>query len=88
MATARPFAYNPGSPIAGTEQLGDLVKISFKLGIVVAILVYGLFALLMTRQVDLMARTLQTKHENLMKLLTYINLGVVVLFLVVVLVWL
>jgi hypothetical protein len=24
MATARPFAYNPGSPIAGTEQLGDL----------------------------------------------------------------
>ena len=24
MATARPFAYNPGSPISGTEQLGDL----------------------------------------------------------------
>lgn len=24
MATARPFAYNPGSPIAGTEQIGDL----------------------------------------------------------------
>lgn len=24
MATARPFAYNPGSPIAGTIQLGDL----------------------------------------------------------------
>ena len=24
MATARPFAYNPGSPIPGTQQLGDL----------------------------------------------------------------
>jgi len=24
MATARPFAYNTGSPIPGTEQLGDL----------------------------------------------------------------
>jgi len=24
MPTARPFAYNPGSPIAGTEQVGDI----------------------------------------------------------------
>ena len=24
MATARPFAYNPGSAIAGTEQIGNL----------------------------------------------------------------
>jgi FKBP-type peptidyl-prolyl cis-trans isomerase len=24
MATARPFAYNTGSPIPGTEQIGDL----------------------------------------------------------------
>lgn len=24
MATARPFAYNPGSPISGTQQVGDL----------------------------------------------------------------
>jgi hypothetical protein len=24
MPTARPFAYNPGSPIAGTEQVGSL----------------------------------------------------------------
>jgi hypothetical protein len=24
MPTARPFAYNPGSTIAGTEQVGDI----------------------------------------------------------------
>ena len=24
MSTTRPFAYNPGSPITGTEQVGDL----------------------------------------------------------------
>ena len=71
-----------------SDQVVEFLRLSFKLGIFVAVLVYGLFALIMTRQVDLMAKTLQTKHENLIRLITYLHLGLVVLFLVVVLVWL
>lgn len=70
------------------EQFTSLIGLSFKLMIVIAIIVYLLFALLMTRQVSLMIRTLSTKYEDKIKLLTNIHLGIVVLYLVIVLVWL
>jgi len=70
------------------NQIATLGDLSFKFAMLIAIVVYGLFALVMTRQVDLMAKTLTTTHENLIRLITYIHVGLVVLFLVVVLVWL
>ena len=54
-----------------------------KLGVILGVLVYGGFALLMSRQVDLMAKTFETSHEGLIRLLTYIHLGIVLLMLVI-----
>ncbi len=70
------------------ENFSQIAAGVAKIAALVGLGVYGLFAVLVVRQVDLMAKTYTTRHEQTLKMLAYIHLGLVLLLVAVALVWL
>lgn len=68
------------------SQIANILGIAVKIGMLVWLGVYLIFAVILIRQVELMTRTYSTNHDALLKLVTWIHLGIVLLLIVVVLV--
>lgn len=77
-----PFANAPALP----GELSTVIAIAIKIGMLVWLGVYLIFAVILIRQVELMTRTYSTTKDGLLQLMTWIHLGVVLLLIVVVLV--